>query len=138
LQGRHGGEEEGDGDGRGLVEEAKRVWEVPGSVEVSVPVLGEGGGRRTVQVEVVSLAAEGEMGGLEQGDRDRGWVARPGQEVKVFGNVTFPEKWEREYQRTVQAKVERKKKGVLELSLSSMLWQAATAVQRGDELDQPS
>jgi hypothetical protein len=58
--------------------------------------------------------------------------------VNVCESVTFTERWEREYQRTVNARVERKKKGVIELSMSSMLWQAAPAVHEGEELDQPS
>ncbi|KAK4135935.1 hypothetical protein BT67DRAFT_433312 [Trichocladium antarcticum] len=130
----HGRGVGGDGAGAELVAEAARVWEAPGSVEVGV--VGGGDGGRAVRVDVVKPAAEG--GGLGEERGVRGWAVRPGYEVKVFGHVTFAEKWEKEYQRTVQATVERKKNGVIELRLSSMLWQAAPVVQSAEELDQPS
>ncbi|EAQ93854.1 hypothetical protein CHGG_02089 [Chaetomium globosum CBS 148.51] len=128
----------GDG-GEGLVEVAKRAWENPGTVEVSVPGRGEDkAARRRMQVEV--LTPGGKAGEEQDGRRGRqggGWTYRTGHEVMVSGSVTFTEKWERDYQRTVNAKVERKKKGAIELSMTSMLWQAAPVV-RGEDLDQPS
>ena len=111
------------------IAEAKRVWEKPGSVEVSVPVSGtkdEPPTRRTIRVNVVS-PRQYEAEEPKRDSRDRGWMLRPGYDIKLAASVTFTEKWEKEYQRTVQAKVERKKKGIIELSMSSILWQAAPA-----------
>ncbi|KAK4152693.1 vegetative incompatibility protein HET-E-1 [Chaetomidium leptoderma] len=137
-------EEQGNGDGeegKGLVEQAKRVWENPETVAVSVPVPGSKGdpsARRTIQVHVVNpVAAEAGEQETTAARTPGAWAFRPGHEVKVSGSVTFTEKWERDYQRTVNAKVERRKKGAIELTMSSMLWQAAPVV-RGEELDQPS
>ncbi len=120
-----------DGEGEGLlVEEAKRVWENPGVVEVSVPGLkGSSEGRSTIQVEVVDPASGGEQEqkmGWKHGVGEQEWSLKPGHEVKVAESVTFAEHWEREYRRTVNAKVARKKRGVIELSLSSMLWQTVS------------
>jgi hypothetical protein len=131
-----------------LVELARRVWERPGVVEVGVPSSSSGSvgkgdveGGRIIQVQVVNPVVgggDGDEGRDEQGVEGKGWALRLGHEVNVCQSVTFTEKWEREYQRTVNATVERKKKGVIELSMSSMLWQAAPAVHEGEELDQPS
>ncbi|KAH6651366.1 heterokaryon incompatibility protein-domain-containing protein [Chaetomium tenue] len=127
------------GEGKGLVEAAKRAWENPGTVEVSVPGRGEDKvARRRMRVEVLTPGGkEGEEQDGRRGRQGGGWTYRTGHEVMVSGSVTFTEKWERDYQRTVNAKVERKKKGAIELSMTSMLWQAAP-VARGEDLDQPS
>ncbi|KAK3299761.1 heterokaryon incompatibility protein-domain-containing protein [Chaetomium fimeti] len=126
-----------EGDGKGLVEAARRAWENPGTVEVSVPVRGEDRvAKRRIRVQVMT---PGEQEGEERGRQGgaSAWTYRAGHEVMVSGSVTFTEKWERDYQRTVNAKVERKKKGAIELNMSSMLWQAAP-VMGGEDLDQPS
>jgi hypothetical protein len=130
-----------DGEGKSLVAVAKRLLDNPGMVEMNVPVSGSEGdstGSRVIQVDVVNaMATEEET--LDSGlvAEGNGWVLKPGYEVKLSGTVTFTEKWERKYQRTVNARVERQKKGVIELSMTSMLWQAAPAL-KGEELDQPS
>lgn len=124
----------GNGEGKGLlVEEAGRVWEHPGLVKVSVPGSKESlegtQGRRVIQVEVVNPASDGEEEqetGYKYGVREQEWPFKPGHEVKVAESVTFAEHWEKEYRRTVNAKVVRKEKGVVELSLSSMLWQTVS------------
>jgi hypothetical protein len=130
----------GGEEGKGLVEEAKRVWETPGTVEVNVTGRGGGSAPRRMQVEVVNAGGQIEeeretMAGKSRVE-GRGWEFRAGHEVGVSGSVTFTETWERDYQRTVNAKVERKKKGVIELNMSTLLWQAPKA--KVDELDQPS
>jgi hypothetical protein len=81
-------------------------------------------------VDVISPSAD-EQGQL--GKRE----SIHGHELRLAGSITFTEKWEKEYQRTVSAKVERRKKGAIELSMSSMLWQAAPAAQAGEDIDQP-
>ncbi|KAK4160199.1 vegetative incompatibility protein HET-E-1 [Cladorrhinum sp. PSN259] len=119
----------------GLVGVAKRIWEQPGRVEVSA-------GKKSVRVEVVNPVQweEEEQDGQgrdRQGRRDRGVSVRPGAEIKRYESVTFVEKWERDYMRTVTAKMTKlKNKGVMELSMSSMLWMAAPP--RSHDLDQPS
>ena len=104
--------------------------ENPGLVEVSVPGSKESlEGRRVIQVEVVNPASDGEEEqetGYKYGVREQEWPFKPGHEVKVAESVTFAEHWEKEYRRTVNAKVVRKEKGVVELSLSSMLWQTVS------------
>ncbi|KAG7293670.1 hypothetical protein NEMBOFW57_003725 [Staphylotrichum longicolle] len=133
--------EQGDVGERGLLEEAQRLWESPGVVEVSLPGPKEDSkARKVVHVAVVNTAAVGETG--EQATAAKSgpgtcWAFRPGHEIRLSGSVTFAERWERDYQRTVSAKVERKKKGVIELSMSSMLWQAAPMVTQ-EELDRPT
>jgi hypothetical protein len=128
-----------DGEGKGLVELAKSVCDNPGVVEVSVPESKEDSvGRRVLQVEVVSaVATDEEMLGRRLVTAGNGWLFKPSHELKLSGSLTFTEKWEREYQRTVNARVERKKKGMIELSMTSMLWQAALE-HKGEEPDQPS
>jgi len=110
-------------------------------VEVSMPIEMKAGGanREVVLVDVVNPVSS-DSGGQEQtddigGQRGGDWTLKMGHEVKVSGGITFTEKWEREYRRSVHAKVERKKKGVIDLSLSSTLWQAAPMAQHEDELD---
>jgi hypothetical protein len=122
-----------------LVEAAKKAWENPGTVEVSVPGRGEDKvAKRRIRVDVLTPGEQEreEQDGM-RGRQGGGWTYRTGHEVMVSGSVTFTEKWERDYQRTVNAKVERKKKGAIELNMSSMLWQAAP-VASGEDLDQPS
>ncbi|KAK3987656.1 vegetative incompatibility protein HET-E-1 [Cladorrhinum sp. PSN332] len=124
-----------DAEGRGLVEVAKRIWEQPGRVEVT-----GAGGKKSVKVEVANPVQweKEEAEGMNEGRRDRGGISiRPGAEIKRFEAVTFVEKWERDYMRTVQAKMVKKNKGVMELSMTSMLWMAAP-VRRSSDLDQPS
>ncbi|KAL1838932.1 hypothetical protein VTJ49DRAFT_2063 [Mycothermus thermophilus] len=133
-------------NGEGLLELANKVWERPGMVEVVVP--GGEGRKRVVTVEVVKPGASGVLAGVEEEEgedtasvssRDgRQWTYRLGHEVKVAERVTFAEKWEKEYRRTVNATVERRKKGVIELSMTSMLWMPARAAQKAEDLDQPS
>ncbi|KAL2150905.1 hypothetical protein VTH82DRAFT_6003 [Thermothelomyces myriococcoides] len=130
-----------DEDGKALIEVAKRIWEQPGTVQVTLPNRGRDTPGRTIQVEVVNPVTAPE--GSEDDDLSSsgpptiGWTFRPGHELRVSGSVTFAEKWERDYQRTVNAKVGRTKKGAIELSMSSMLWLAVSA-NKGVELDQPS
>ncbi|KAL2174185.1 heterokaryon incompatibility protein-domain-containing protein [Thermothelomyces heterothallicus CBS 202.75] len=136
----------GGGDGNGLVEEAKRIWEQPGTVQVSVPGRGGDTPGRRIQVEVVNPVAAPEAAGNEEETADErsgmtmpggGWTFRPGHELQVSGSVTFTEKWEKDYRRTVNAKAGRTKKGAIELTMTSMLW-LAVPVAKGEELDQPS
>ncbi|KAL2157134.1 hypothetical protein VTH06DRAFT_6422 [Thermothelomyces fergusii] len=130
----------GGEDGQGLVTEAKRIWDQPGTVQVSVPGRGQDTPGRTIQVEVVNPVAAPEDEDEEMSSTEPpsiGWTFRPGHEIQVSGSVTFTEKWERDYQRTVNAKVGRTKKGAIELSMSSMLWMAVPTT-KGEELDQPS
>lgn len=141
-QQRLGGQAPGE-DGARLVAEAKRVWENPVEVEVSAPGPKDNpSARRTIKVKVVNPVAyeaeEKEATAWKPGMEERGWAVRPGHEIRLSSSVTFTEKWEKDYQRTVQAKLERKNKGVMELTMSSMLWEAAPAMQKGDDLDQPS
>jgi hypothetical protein len=139
LQGMQADGGGGEGDGKGLVEAAKKAWENPGTVEVSVPGRGEDKvAKRRIRVDVLTPGEQEreEQDGM-RGRQGGGWTYRTGHEVMVSGSVTFTEKWERDYQRTVNAKVERKKKGAIELNMSSMLWQAAP-VASGEDLDQPS
>ncbi|KAK4041827.1 vegetative incompatibility protein HET-E-1 [Parachaetomium inaequale] len=131
----------GGEEGKELVEQAKRVWETPGTVEVTVPGRGGDLAPRRIEVEVVNAGGQREeeqdaMAG-RQGVKGSGWTFRAGHGIGVSGSVTFTEKWERDYKRTVNAKVERKKRGAIELSMSSVLWQTAP-VANVDELDQPS
>ncbi|KAL2195526.1 heterokaryon incompatibility protein-domain-containing protein [Corynascus similis CBS 632.67] len=131
----------GSKDGKGLIEEAKRVWEQPGVVQVSVRGRGQDTPARKIEMEVVNPGApEGSDQELEEERKKRTnnrWVFRPDNEMKLAGTVTFTEKWEKDYQRTVNAKVERKKKGAIELSMTSILWQAVP-VAKEEQLDQPS
>ncbi|KAL2128733.1 hypothetical protein VTI74DRAFT_8711 [Chaetomium olivicolor] len=133
--------EVGDDEGKWLVEQARWVWETPGTIEVSVPDSREEPlARRAVQVDVVNPVVGGkeeehEMGELKEGDR--GWLSNRGRQIKLSESVTFTEKWEKDYQRTVNAKVERKKNGAIELSMTSVLWEAAPRIQKEEELDQP-
>lgn len=124
-----------DSEGKALVEVAKRVWEKPGRVEVAAA-----GGKKSVKVEVVNPVEwerdEAEGAGLASGRRDRGVTIRPGADVKTYEAVSFVEKWERDYMRTVQAKMVKKNKGVMELSMTSMLWMAAPP--RRESWDRPS
>ncbi|KAK4116078.1 HET-domain-containing protein [Canariomyces notabilis] len=131
-----------DGFGSALVEEAKRVWENPGSVEVSMPGLeGDPSARGTVTVDVVNPVVyeskQEAAAGTPGVEEDKGLAVGPGDEIKLSSSVTFIEKWERDYQREVEGKVARKYKGVIELSLSSRLWLAPT-MNNGEELDQLS
>ncbi|KAK4143995.1 vegetative incompatibility protein HET-E-1 [Dichotomopilus funicola] len=122
-----------DEDGKWLIEEAKRVWQSPGTIQVTLPGQDEAGNKKSMKVEVRNPAGQEQ----ETKDRSPAWTLKAGQEVQVAGSVTFTEKWERDYQRTVNAKVERKKKGAIELNMTSMLWQAVP-VAKGEDLDQPS
>ncbi|KAK0732394.1 hypothetical protein B0T21DRAFT_384703 [Apiosordaria backusii] len=103
-------------DGEDMVKTAKEIWAEPGRVEVITP-----GGRRSVLVEVTNPEKYQEP----EGQEGKGFMLKPTAEIKAFETVTFVEKWERDYMRTVNAKMVRKNKGVLELSMSSLLWQAA-------------
>ncbi|KAK4234253.1 vegetative incompatibility protein HET-E-1 [Achaetomium macrosporum] len=137
------GDEQDDAGKRLLVYQAERLWEDPGQVEVSMPGLNGSVNpvlRRTVMVELASPPSPGaEEQARNPGTSESvGWVLRPGHELKLASSVTFTEKWEKDYQRTVNAKVKRKKKGVIELSMSSMLWQTALVAQKGEDIDQPS
>ncbi|KAJ4286648.1 hypothetical protein N0V88_007939 [Collariella sp. IMI 366227] len=64
----------------------------------------------------------------------RSWASEPGHEIKLSDSVTLIEKWEKNYQRTVNAKVERKKKGIIELGITSMLWEV-TQQSREEPVD---
>ncbi|KAK3382085.1 heterokaryon incompatibility protein-domain-containing protein [Lasiosphaeria ovina] len=56
-----------------------------------------------------------------------------GVALQLTNTVTFAEPWEKEYQRTVEAKVSRKRRGVMVLSLSAMLWDAGTSVKKVED-----
>lgn len=103
-------------DGQDMVKTAKDIWVDPGRVEVIAT-----GGRRSVLVDVTNPEKYEEA----EGQEGKGFMLKPTAEIKAFETVTFVEKWERDYMRTVNAKMVRKNKGVLELSMSSLLWQAA-------------
>ncbi|KAK4202920.1 hypothetical protein QBC40DRAFT_319624 [Triangularia verruculosa] len=103
-------------NGDDMVKTARDIWAQPGHVEVIAT-----GGRRSVRVEVTNPEKYEEL----EGQEGKGFMLKPAAEIKAFETVTFVEKWERDYMRTVNAKLIRKKKGVLELSMSSLLWQAA-------------
>ncbi|KAK4172222.1 hypothetical protein QBC36DRAFT_390586 [Triangularia setosa] len=103
-------------DGEDMVKTAKDIWAEPGRVEVIAT-----GGRRSVLVEVTNPEKYEEL----ESQEGKGFMLKPTAEIKAFETVTFVEKWERDYMRTVNAKMVRKNKGVLELSMSSLLWQAA-------------
>ncbi|GAB1309854.1 Heterokaryon incompatibility domain-containing protein [Madurella fahalii] len=129
-------------DGAGLVAAAKRLWDNPGKVDVSAPGPKDNPlAKRVTQVDVVNpVAYEAEQQRAttwRSGREDKVWAVKPGHEIGLSSSVTFTEKWEKDYQRTVQAKLERKKKSVIELSMWSMLW-AAPVAQKPEELDQPS
>jgi hypothetical protein len=129
----------GNKEAKGLVELAERVWNTPGVVEVTVPgSKGDHSVGKVMQVDVLNaVATEEKTMDRELAMGANGWVFRPGHDLKLSGSVTFTEKWEREYQRTVNARIERKKKGVIELSMTSTLWQAVPAL-KGEDLAQPS
>ncbi|KAL2270744.1 hypothetical protein VTJ83DRAFT_115 [Remersonia thermophila] len=133
-------------NGEGLLELARKAWERPGTVDVVVPGPER---KRLVTVEVVNPGDAGAPSGADDEASDaasvssrggpRPWTYKPGHEVKVAERVTFAEKWEKEYRRTVNATVERRKKGVIELSMTSMLWMPApAAAHKTEDLDQPS
>ncbi|KAK3392882.1 hypothetical protein B0H63DRAFT_456764 [Podospora didyma] len=60
-----------------------------------------------------------------------------GLALKLNPRVTFVEQWEKEYHRTVEATVARKKRGVMVLDIASMLWDAG-GVQKAEEVQEDS
>ncbi|KAK4187887.1 vegetative incompatibility protein HET-E-1 [Podospora australis] len=123
-----------------LLEIAKMKWENPGRVEVSVP-----NGKKTAMVEIVNPVQYEEEEEADWDDEDapgrkrekHGQMISPRAVLKLHQHVTFVETWEQPYMRTVEGKCSRTKKGVVELGLSSMLWQAAETGGE-DDLHQPS
>ncbi|KAK3904266.1 vegetative incompatibility protein HET-E-1 [Staphylotrichum tortipilum] len=115
----------GPGEEDGFAGMAKRVWDNPGSVEVKVPpeTMEDGWTNRTDWVRVVSVREEQAKDGEDAAGVD-GRPFRMGDEPNLCRNMTFTERWEREYKRTVTTRIERKKKGAIELSLASVLWQS--------------
>ncbi|EGS17115.1 uncharacterized protein CTHT_0074450 [Thermochaetoides thermophila DSM 1495] len=107
--------------------EAQRLWEDPGSVDVTIPSLTGSPGVQMVTMEIVHPERyQPGVSGLDLSEG--GWSTVQSAKLGVFDNCTFVEMWEREYMRTVQAKLERKKKGLMELSMTSMLWMAPDKV----------
>lgn len=121
-----------------IVENAKTVWKLPEYVEVTVPVPGIEEKTRRIKVEVLSVGQEYEakQPGPQDGEKD--WAVKPGNIVKLAESITFPEQWEKEYLRTVHVRMERKNKGLVELNLSSMLWEAGPGTKEGEDVRHPS
>ncbi len=120
----------GPGEEDGLKIMANRVWDNPGSVEVTMPpeMAGEAVWPNDTDWVRVASVRDGD-GGRDGAETTRGdgRPFRPGDEPNLRVNVTFTERWEREYQRTVTTRIERKKKGAIELRLASVLWQSPSA-----------
>ncbi|KAM7190468.1 vegetative incompatibility protein HET-E-1 [Rhypophila sp. PSN 637] len=112
-----------------LRNEAKKRWESPGQIRVvsSGSNSEKINGRALKQTRMVDIANPDTFGGSgeEQTGKEEGsW--EPVLDQGFSPNVSFTEAWEKEYMRTVRALIERKK-DVVVLEVSSMLWEAAPA-----------
>ncbi|KAK1752746.1 vegetative incompatibility protein HET-E-1 [Echria macrotheca] len=114
-------EEEEDVELNQLRAQAKMLWNNPGRVNLPRTKVGAGG-KTTSVVQTVEVVNPEILGDEEDDQSVRG---KSGGPVEVLrGGVLFEEKWEKVYHRMVEAKVERKKKGVISLEMTSMLFAA--------------
>ncbi|KAM7224600.1 vegetative incompatibility protein HET-E-1 [Rhypophila decipiens] len=113
-----------------LRDEAKKRWESPGQIRV-VSSGNSGALKQTRMVDIANPNTFGGSGEEQTSSGSVGWGKEQGSWEPVLDqgfspNVSFTEAWEKEYMRTVRASVERKK-DVVVLEVSSMLWEAAPA-----------
>ncbi|KAK3693444.1 heterokaryon incompatibility protein-domain-containing protein [Podospora appendiculata] len=131
------GEGRVDLDEKALIAEAKRMWRNPGKVTLAEPAArGNPVDRQTVVEDMANPELYGteKQPGWHSRATDDGWeAAKDGQ---FSDHVTFTEVWEKEYQRTVEAKVARKGE-VIVLDISSTLWQAATVEEMPEKVEKP-
>ncbi|KAK0735239.1 heterokaryon incompatibility protein-domain-containing protein, partial [Lasiosphaeria miniovina] len=112
-----------------LKEQAQQLWDAPGKIEITNPeVYGAEEEESSWTARALSAAKKSGAAG------DRRSPTR-GAALQLTNTVTFAEPWEKEYQRTVEAKVSRKRRGVMVLSLSAMLWDAGTSVKKAEDED---
>lgn len=106
--------------------QAKGMWERPGRFAVEKTVVKAGKAMKVTKVVDVAnpeaVAVEGEEEG-EHAPKTRD--TREDELQSLRAAVLFVEKWETEYRRVVHATAERKKKGVVALEMSSMLYAGA-------------
>ncbi|KAK0745684.1 hypothetical protein B0T18DRAFT_409978 [Schizothecium vesticola] len=106
--------------------QAKGMWERPGRFAVEKTVVKAG---KTMTVTKVVDVVNPEAVGVEgEEDGEHAPKTQETGEVEVQSlraAVLFVEKWETEYRRVVHATAERKKKGVVALEMSSMLYAGA-------------
>ncbi|KAK1834432.1 vegetative incompatibility protein HET-E-1 [Podospora conica] len=104
--------------------QAKGMWERPGRFALEKTVVKAG--KETKVMKVVDVANPDGAEAAEEDDGQHGARIAGGGEVQSpRAAVLFVEKWETEYRRVVHATAERKKKGVLALEMSSMLYAGA-------------
>ncbi|KAK5656578.1 hypothetical protein OQA88_4557 [Cercophora sp. LCS_1] len=104
-----------------LKADADSLWQKPGSV--NLPAAGLTG--KLNHVETVAIInpdthrteADSEVG---ESVAEEPKVKEPGRDL--CGQILIPEKWEREHQRMVEAKVSREKKDVIVLEMKSLLF----------------
>ncbi|KAK0631301.1 hypothetical protein B0T14DRAFT_501467 [Immersiella caudata] len=104
--------------------ETRRLWENPG--RITLDRMKKVGGKmvsRAETVEVVNpdLVGDEEEDGVSVSARGRG----SGEVQELRPQVLFEENWEKLYHRMVNAHVERRKRGVIVLEMTSMLFAGA-------------
>ncbi|KAK3329285.1 hypothetical protein B0H66DRAFT_634487 [Apodospora peruviana] len=118
-----------------LKQEAGRIWDKPGQIRVIIdpnqpqPSAGTKTLRRMQMQDIANPDVYGadEQPSWKTKGIDDDWEVAEDQEFS--SSVTFTEVWEKEYNRTVKAEVGRKKE-VIVLEISSMLWEPAVTAER--------
>jgi len=104
--------------------ETKRLWDNPG--RVSLTRVKKVGGKMVPRTEAVEVVNPDTVGDEEEdGGSVRGMGRGGGETQELRGQVVFEENWEKLYHRMVNATVERRRRGVIVLEMTSMLFAGA-------------
>ena len=106
--------------------ETRRYWENPGRVNL-MRTRRVSPTKTVTMMQAVDVVNPELVGGDEEEElQSRPGSAKPrGEAVDLRSQVLFEEIWEKEYHRLVNATITRKKKGVMALELSAMLFEGA-------------